>query len=280
MPMKTSDLANQIIEGDSLKILPQIEDNTIDSVVTSPPYFADKEYETLKKTSDNMLDNYQKYLYELLIPVFLECYRILKPGGHLWLNIDDVHTSIKSVLKKNIVLPTHALLLAELSKHYDYKEMILWRKIRGKHSSGGANRMLGSYGRFRSPGSIPIVQEVEYILWFRKPGDRDDVTDDRRKESALTPKQFRQFGMQVWDIDAERDKSILHPAPYPIEIPRRCILLSSFKNDLILDPFMGAGSTGIAAINTGRKYVGIELNRKYADRARTRIKYETSNIFN
>ena len=226
-----------------------------------------------------MLGNYDKYIHEFLVPIFINCHRILKKGGHLWINIDDVHTSIKSKIKKNIVLPTHAHLITELSKYFDYKEMILWRKIRGKHSSGGSLRMLGSYGRFGSPGSIPIVQEVEYLLWFKKAGDRDDINDKRRKESALTPNQFKEFGMQIWDINSERSSRVHHPAPFPIELPRRCILLSTFINDIILDPFIGSGSTAIAAFKNKRNYCGIELNKKYVKITKSRIEWESGNCF-
>ena len=244
----------------------RIKDNTLDLVVTSPPYFVGKEYEEQYKTGES----YDKYVQSLL-DIFELCFFKLKPGGHLWINIDDAHTSLKSVYKVNKVLPTHALLIHGLHKLLDFKELILWKKIRGKHASGGSARLLGSYGRFGSPGSIPIVQETEYILWFKKPGKRKDVTDDRRKESALTPGEFKEYGMQIWEIRPERAKLIGHPAPFPVEVPRRIIKLATFKNDLVYDPFTGSGTTALACLETDRHFIGSEIHAEYVDLANKRI---------
>ena len=257
---------NEIFNENCLETIGKLPEKSIDLIVTSPPYYAGKEYEDNIKT----VEGYQAYI-ESLLTIFTESLKILKNGGHLWINIDDVHTSIKSLFKKNIVLPTHAILITELSKLYDYKEMILWNKIRGKHASGGSNRMLGSYGRFGSPGSIPIVQECEYILWFKKPGKRTDVNDERRKESALTNEEFKEFGMQIWNVQSERAKKIGHPAPFPIEIPQRIIKLSTFKGDVVYDPFMGSGTTALAAISLQRQWIGSEISEEYIDLAKNRI---------
>jgi len=262
---------NKIINGNYLDVIKGMPSEIVDAIITSPPYFVDMEYETIKKNEGNMLQNYDKYINELLLPIFKEGHRILKNGGHLWINIDDSHTSIKSELKKNIVLPTHAILISELSKLYDYKEMVLWKKIRGKRTSGGSIGMLGSYGRFGSPGSIPIVQEVEYVLWFKKAGKRNDIDDEKRKKSALTSEQFRKYGMQIWEIQPERNKEIKHPAPYPVELPERCIRLGSFIDDLILDPFNGSGTTCFAAKKNKRCYCGIDLNKEYCEMAEYRL---------
>ena len=261
---------NKIYNQDCLEGMKQLDENSIDLIVTSPPYFVNKEYETILKEGD-IISNWKKYVYEFLLPIFKECHRIIKEGGHLWINIDDSHTSIKSTLKKNIVLPTHAVLISELSKIFDYKEMVLWKKIRGKHASGGSSRMLGSYGRFGSPGSIPIVQEVEYILWFKKRGKRLDLNDKLRKKSALTSEEFKTWGMQIWNIRSERAKKIGHPAPYPLELVERIIKLGSFIGDTICDPFMGSGTTAVASKKLGRKFIGFELNKEYCVLARKRI---------
>ena len=259
--------------GDSLEILPQLNDK-IDLVITSPPYFVNKEYEDIRK-GDNIIESWQSYL-KMLYGIFDGCLNLLNDSGHLWINIDDSHTSLKSELKKNIVLPTHAELISYLSKKIDYKEMILWKKIRGAHSSGGSLRMLGSYGRFGSPGSIPIVQEVEYILWFKKSGNRD-ASDELRKLSALTNTEFKEFGMQIWNINPER--KIDHPAPFPLAIPYRCIKVGSFVGDTVLDPFSGSGTTAIACIKTKRKYIGIERDKGYLDKSIDRIEKEKINLF-
>jgi site-specific DNA-methyltransferase (adenine-specific) len=256
----------KLIQGDCLQELKNIPDNSVDLTVTSPPYYVGKEYEDKFKTPDG----YKKYI-EFLLQLFNDLYCKIKSGGHLWINIDDTHTSLKSIYKKSIVLPTHAILISELAKVYDYKEMILWKKIRTKHATGGSSRLLGSYGRFGSPGSIPIVQECEYILWFKKQGVRSDITDDRRKESRLSSDEFKSFGMQIWDIRPERAKKVGHPAPFPLEIPERIIKLGSFVGDTVLDPFMGSGTTGIVCKNLNRNFIGIELEEKYFKLAESRI---------
>jgi len=265
---------NRIYQGNCLEIMKEIDDKSIDLVVTSPPYFAGKEYENKNIT----IEGYEEYK-RLLLNTFTTCHRILKDGGHLWINIDDVHTSLKSIFKKNIVLPTHSYLIMELSKLFDYKEMILWKKIRGKHASGGSNRMLGSYGRFGSPGSVPIVQECEYILWFKKDGIRKDITDDKRKKSSLTSNEFKTYGMQIWNIQPERAKRIGHPAPFPVEIPERIIKLGSFVDDIIIDPFIGSGTTAIACMKTNRNFIGIELNPEYVEIANKRISELPQQLF-
>ena len=157
---------NQVVCGNNIEVMKSMPSDSVNLVVTSPPYFVDMAYEEIKKNDGGMILNWNRYLDELLFPVFEEAYRLLVPGGHLWINIDDSHSGIKSELKKNIVLPTHAALIMELTKKYDYKEMVLWKKIRSAKSSGGSGLMMGSFGRFGSPGSVPIVQETEYILWF------------------------------------------------------------------------------------------------------------------
>lgn len=235
--------------------------------MTSPPYYAGKEYESNIKTDEGWIE----YI-DLLLDVFVNhCHRVLKPGGHLWINIDDVHTSLKSEFNKNVVLPTHARLTVELAKMYDYKDMVLWRKIRGSHASGGAARMLGSYGRFGSPGSIPIVGECEYILWFKKHGTRNDITDEMRKTSALTYDEFKLYGMQIWNVQPEQKVRYLHPAPFPLEIPSRIIKLSTFKGDVVLDPFVGSGTTALAAKLLERQYIGIDISSDYCALANDRL---------
>lgn len=257
---------NQIYNESCIDTINQFPDNYFDLVVTSPPYYAGKEYESDEKTPEG----YQQYV-EFLKEVFSACFNKIKSGGHLWINIDDVHTSLKSNYKVNKVLPAHALLINYLHSFYDYKEMILWKKVRGKHASGGSSRLLGSYGRFGSPGSIPVVQECEYVLWFKKPGIRKDVNDERRKESALTQEEFKEYGMQIWTIPSERAKKIGHPAPFPVELPLRIIKLATFKNDIVYDPFMGSGITAVACKMLGRNYIGSEFSQEYCEIANNRL---------
>lgn len=262
-------MKNIIYNEDCLQTINRLEDNSIHCVVTSPPYYVGKDYESPDKTEQG----YHEYIISLINVFKSLCNKII-PGGHLWINIDDSHTSLKSEFKRSIVLPTHALLISNLHTIYDYKEMILWRKIRSKRTSGGSRLLLGSFGRFGSPGSIPIVSECEYILWFKKAGKRTDITDEMRKSSALTKEEFSSWGMQIWeDITPERAKKIGHPAPFPIKLPERIIKLSTFINDTVYDPYIGSGTTALACIKTNRYYIGSEINSEYYTLALKRIEY-------
>jgi len=252
--------------GNCLDVLRVLPNESIDLIFTSPPYFVRKDYEAKEKTPEA----YQTYL-NLLLNTFSLSERILVNGGNLYIDIDDSHTSLKSVFKKSIVLPTHAHLIVNLSQIFDYKEMILWKKIRGKHATGGAKRLLGSYGRFRSPACIPIVQECEYILWFRKRGKRRDVTDELRKASALTPEEFKEFGMQIWEIQPERTRTFGHPTPFPITLANRIIKIGSFVHDVVLDMFCGSGTTPLACEQLNRKWIAIDINRDYCDITKKRV---------
>jgi len=259
---------NKVYNGLNQELTKQLNNNSINLIITSPPYFVDKEYEKdIYSKRVNLLDNYKRYSNDL-VNYFIECERVLTNGANIYINIDDSHTSIKSELKKNIVLPTHAILINELSKVYDYKGMILWRKIRGKYASGGSNRLLGSFGRFGSPSSIPIVQEVEYILWFKKRGIRK-VSDELRKNSSLTKEEFAKYGMQIWDISTEKDRT--HCAPFPIEIPYRLIKIGCFINDVVLDPFAGSCTTAIACNQTKRNWIMFEKEKQYCEYAKRRL---------
>lgn len=260
---------NKVINGDCLDGLKNLPENCIDMVITSPPYFVGKEY---NEGADYL--NFHKVMEEWedfsnwLIDIFKECQRVLKPSGKLAINIDDRHLGLKTY-GKNLTLPTHAKLIMNLKDHFDYKEMILWKKIRSSKTSGGAGMMMGSFGRFGSPGEIPILQEVEYILLFRKDGNREGITDSMRKDSSLTTEEFAKYAMQIWEVSPETNR--IHPAPFPIEIPYRLIKLFTFKGDVILDPFMGSGTTAIAALSIDRNYYGFELETEFHKDCEQRI---------
>jgi len=265
---------NKIFCSDCLKFIEEIPDECVHLIVTSPPYYVGKDYnEGAEYKTKDVIPEWEKYV-NWLIDIFSKSHRILVPGGKLIINIDDRHVGLKTV-GRNLTLPTHARLINDLIKLYDYKEMILWKKIRSAHATGGSRRMLGSYGFHRSPGEIPIIQEVEYCLVFRKLGKRN-IDVETRKRSALTPEEFKKYGMQIWEIMPEKDRS--HPAPFPVEIPLRFIKLFSFIGDIILDPFMGSGSTALAANLTGRNYIGIDLEQKYVDMANARLGRNISNL--
>lgn len=247
---------NQIVEGDCLEVIKSFPNESIDLVVTSPPYFANKEYEAWES-----FGQYTRFLTD----VFREAYRIVTPGGRVCINIDDKHTSLKTH-GFNKSLGTHAILVANLLDQYDFKDLIIWNKVRGAHASGGAQYMLGSYPY---PPEIPIITNFEYILIFRKEGQRHRPDKETRERSKLTFNNFTKYAMGIWAFPAERNR--IHPAPFPEELPWRLIRLFSYIDDVILDPFVGSGTTCVVAEKLNRKWIGIEQNSDYCKISRERI---------
>jgi len=268
------DIINKIHCADCSDFIKEVPDESIHMIITSPPYYVGKDYnEGAEYKTKDVIPEWEKYA-TWLIGVFKDCQRILIPGGKLVINIDDRHVGLKTV-GRNLTLPTHARLINDLVPLYDYKEMILWKKIRSAHATGGSNRMLGSYGYLRSPGEIPIIQEVEYCLLFRKQGTRK-IDKELRIKSALTPDEFKKYGMQIWEIPPERNRD--HPAPFPVELPLRFIKLFSFVGDIIFDPFCGSGTVAVAAKMLDRNYLGVDLEQKFVDMSNARLGAKMGNL--
>ena len=273
---------NQIICGDSLKILKSFPDKCIDCVVTSPPYFCNMAYNegATKYSGKEVVNEWKKYL-QFVYEILNECCRVLVPYGNAYINIDNAHTSsAKKAFGRNINLHTAESLVVKLlenNSNIDYKGYYLWSKHRAHHSSSGAKKMLGSMGNYLG-GSIPIYDMTEKILWFKKQGKRKFLSPEIKEKSRLTMEEFNILGMQLWNVQAERNRK-LHPAPFPEEIPHRCLKLGSFYDDLILDPFNGSGTTCLVAKKLGRRYIGIDLCKEYCDVGEQRIKeYECQSV--
>lgn len=268
------EIKNTIRCEDCIEFINKIPDESVHLIVTSPPYYVGKDYnEGANYQTKDVIPEWEKYV-TWLEDVFIKCQKILIPGGKLIINIDDRHVGLKTV-GRNLTLPTHARLMVDLIPYYDYKEMILWKKIRNAHATGGSRRMLGSYGCHRSPGEIPIIQEVEYCLIFRKQGTRK-IDKELRIKSALTPDEFKKYGMQIWEIPPERNRT--HPAPFPVELPYRFIKLFSFVGDVIFDPFSGSSTTAMAAKMLDRNYLGVDLEQKYVDMSNARLGAKMTNL--
>lgn len=274
-----SEVINKVHCADCIEFIESMPDESVHLIITSPPYYVGKNYnEGANYETKNVIPEWHKFV-DWLVDVFLKCERILISGGKLVINIDDRHVGLKTV-GRNLTLPTHAELIHRLSSltadtTLDYKEKILWKKIRNAHATGGSRRMLGSYGSHRSPGEIPIVQEVEYCLFFRKQGTRK-IDTETRKASALTPDEFKKYGMQIWEVQPERDRS--HPAPFPLEIPHRFIKLFTFVGDIVFDPFGGSATTALAARNAGRNFIVVDLEQEYVDMANARLGGKVGNL--
>ena len=244
------ELINKILCADSrnLSFLP---DNCVHMMITSPPYNACKKY-------DEDL-NLVEYL-ELLKEVFQETYRVLVPGGRAVINVANLGR------KPYIPLSSY---VNEIMKEIGFlmRGEIIW----DKSASAGSSCAWGSF----QSASNPCLRDIhEYILVFSKGNyklPRSKEEKEKGRIDTIENKEFIEYTKSIWRFPTVSAKRIGHPAPFPVELPRRLIELYSFKEDVIFDPFMGSGSTCVAAMNTGRKYLGIDINEEYCKLAENRI---------
>jgi site-specific DNA-methyltransferase (adenine-specific) len=240
---------DQILQASS-QSMNQLPDSSIHLMVTSPPYNARKEYD-----EDLSLDEY----LALLKDIFAETHRVLVPGGRACVNIANLGRKPYIPLNGYItrmMIETGFLMRGE----------IIWDKA----ASVGASTAWGSW----MSASNPTLRDVhEYILVFSK--GRFKRPSAGRKPT-ISREEFLEYTRSIWSFPTESARRVGHPAPYPVELPYRLIQLYTFTEDIVLDPFMGSGTSALAAITAGRHYVGYEINPAYIKAARDRItQFET-----
>jgi site-specific DNA-methyltransferase (adenine-specific) len=237
---------NSVIHGDS-RNMDEIPDESIHLMITSPPYNAEKEYD-----EDWNLREYR----ELLKNVFSEVYDKLVWGGRAIVNVAN--------LGRNPYIPLHTYIIKDmLELGYLMRGEVIWNK----EASAGASVAWGSW----QSASNPTLRDIhEYILIFSK-GPFGRATD---KEDSIKKEEFLEYTKSVWKMQTASASEVGHPAPFPKELPYRIIQLYSFKNDVVLDPFLGSGTTGIVARNNQRNYVGYDIEEEYVKLAQDRIKEE------
>ncbi len=228
-----------------------LPDSSIHLMVTSPPYNAQKDYD-----QDLTMIEY----LSMLNCVWQEVYRVLVPGGRVCINVAN--------LGRKPYLPMHSYILQQmLELGFLMRGEIIWDKA----SSASPSTAWGSW----LSASNPVLRDVhEYILVFSKgtfkrpQGDRINTIE---KEDFLT------WTKSVWQFPAVQASKIGHPAPFPIELPHRCIQLYTYQNDIVLDPFAGSGTTCLAAKQDGRQFVGYEINPEYCQLAEDRLQTNIEN---
>ena len=236
---------NQIFLKSSIN-MSELPDNSIHLMITSPPYNVSKDYD------ENLsLEQYLSFLSQ----VFSETYRVLVEGGRVCINIANIgrkpYIPLSDYISK-IMIDIGFLMRGE----------IIWNK---SASSGTST----AWGSWCSP-SNPTLRDIhEYILIFSKGTYK---RDKKGKEITIRKEEFIEWTKSVWNMNTESAKKIGHPAPFPEELPYRLIQLYSFKNDIILDPFIGSGTTAIAGLKNNRKFIGYEINKEYIQLALTRLK--------
>ena len=236
---------NQIVCGDAFEVLKGFPSESIDLVITSPPYNLTKEYE--EKLSE------QKYS-EFISNVLNELYRVLKIDGRICWNVpNQIRLNRDGKLWSPLIKTANIM----ESKNLKFFDIIIWNQCYSDSAT--------AWGSWKSPSAPFIRHQCESILVFykirwKKRGDKTD----------LTPIDFMKLTKsELWDISPETNR--IHPAPFPEEIPLRCIKLFSFLEDIILDPFVGSGTTCFMARKLCRNYIGIDLNPAYVEMARKRI---------
>lgn len=246
---------NKIIQGDCLEKLKDFEDNFIDIVITSPPYNVDLGNNKYHKNPYDLYNDnkeHKEYIYWLK-SIFELIYKKIKSGGRVCINIGD---------GKNGSVPTHSDIIQFMVEiGYLPLTTIIWDK------NQIASRT--AWGSFKSPSCPSFPTQFEYILAFCK----DSKKLLNNGETDLTKQEFIDWSLALWKFTAEtKQKQIGHNAMFPIELPKRLLKMFSYKNAIVLDPFMGAGTTAVACKMFDRNYIGIELSENYIKIAEERIK--------
>jgi site-specific DNA-methyltransferase (adenine-specific) len=223
----------------------ELPDSCIHLVVTSPPYNVGKTYD-----KDLTLDEYRRLLKKVLSGVS----RVLVSGGRACINVAN--------LGRKPYIPLHYYIIEDmLGMGFLMRGEIIWNK----GSSAGTSTAWGSW---KSAANPSLRDTHEYVLIFSK---GSYARDGKAEKDTITKDEFLKYTKSVWEFPAESARRTGHPAPFPVELPYRCIQLYSFEGDVVLDPFCGIGSTCVAAMKAGRHFIGYDNNESYVEEALRRI---------
>ena len=254
--------------------MPDLEPESVHLVLTSPPYWTLKEY----RHCDGQLghiEDYEQFL-QVLDKVWKQCFRALVPGGRLICVVGDVCLSRRENGGRHTVVPLHSSIQEHCRKlGYDNLAPIIWHKISNAvyEVEGGSSFL----GKPFEPNSV-IKNDIEFILMERKPGGYRAPDISTKVLSIISAENHKKWFQQIWSgVTGASTKQ--HPAPYPLELAERLVRMFSFVGDTVLDPFMGTGTTTVAAAKWGRNSVGVEIDRHYYRMAQKRILEETSSLF-
>lgn len=239
----------------------------VDLVVTSPPYWSLKAYPT-REGQLGWTEDYEDFLNKLR-PVWEACYEALVPGGRLVIVVGDVCLSRRQNKGRHTVVPLHASIQEQCREiGFDNLAPIIWQKIANARLEANGNGA-GFMGKPYEPNAV-IKNDIEYILMQRKPGGYRSATLEQRILSVIPKAQHSEWFQQVWTGPpgaSTRD----HPAPFPEELATRLIRMFSFVGDRVLDPFLGTGTTLVAAARSGRNGIGMDVEPAYVEHARRRL---------
>jgi len=254
---------HRIIIGDCRR-MSQVDDNSVDLIVTSPPYYNAKEY--------TQWGSLERYLGDMR-RAFQECFRVLKPGRKFCLNISDLPERGEWGVRW-IPLGARLLLICQ-EVGFEIADRIIWFKTPMKGFQ---------YGSLPYPPSPLICDSIEYIFVLRKPGkpDYSYLSKEKKEASRLRRNEYAEFTRQIWTIRRVREMENIngHIAPFPDEIPRRCIKLYSFIGDTVLDPFGGSGTTTKVAMENKRNSILYEIKEEYLDIIKEKISFHQRRLSN
>ena len=253
--------------GDGRK-LDWIKDESVHLVVTSPPYWTLKEYESSVDGQMGAIQDYECFLDEL-DRVWRECARVLVPGGRICCVVGDVCIPRKKT-GRHYVVPLHADIQVRSRRlGLDCLTPVLWHKIANGVTEAKGNGA-GFYGKPYQPGAV-IKNDIEYVLFLRKGTSYRSPSQIQKALSMLTKEEMQAWFRSFWvDIRGASTRAG-HPAPYPAKLAERLIRMFSFAGDTVLDPFVGTGSTTLAAIASGRNSIGNDIEPAYVNIARERV---------
>lgn len=245
-----------------------VASNSVALVVTSPPYFAGKDYEQ-SLGRDGVPATYFEYL-ALLRDVFDECKRVVEPGGRIAVNVANLGRRPYRSLAGDVIeiLQDLGLLLRG--------EIVWWK---GRAAGGSC-----AWGSFQRPGN-PVIRDITERIVIASKGRFDRAIHPKQRHHLGFPStatiwrdEFLEATTDLWEIPPERATRVGHPAPFPVELPRRLIDLYTYEDDTVLDPFMGSGSTAVAALRTGRHFIGYDNDQSYVTRASERVRAECEDL--
>lgn len=260
---------HKIIIGDSRRMT-ELADESVHLVVTSPPYWQLKDYGNGQQIGFN--DTYETYINNLNL-VWSECHRVLAKGCRLCINIGDQFArSVYYGRYKVIPIRTEIIKFCETAG-FDYMGAVIWQKVTTCNTTGGATIM----GSFPYPRNGILKLDYEFILIFKKQGTAPTVSKEIKEQSRMTTEEWNQFFAGHWNIPGERQDK--HLAVFPEEIPARLIRMFTFVGDTVLDPFLGSGTTCLAARNRGRNSIGYEINPDYRKIIQDKLGLRRASLF-
>jgi len=260
---------HQVIQGDS-RDMKFIKDESVHLVITSPPYFQLKDYGTENQIGFHQ--NYETYINHLNL-VWAESYRVLHKGCRLCINIGDQFArAVYYGRYKVIPIRTEIIKFCE-SIGFDYMGAIIWQKVATTNTTGGASIM----GSFPHPRNGILKIDYEFILIFKKLGKAPKPTPEQKEQSKMTTEEWNKYFSGHWNFSGAKQEN--HLAMFPKELPKRLIRMFSFVNETVLDPFLGSGTTSLAAQQLHRNSIGYEINPDFIPIIKEKLSLNENSIF-